>query len=168
MSSCKESDHPGLESNHTGFGKGRCSVTKNHRYLALSEFESHVEINMGSEKGFGVVFSIVFLVIGLYPLVHGGQVRLWSVVVALILLALAFLAPKTLSLPNRLWFKLGMALGAVVAPIVMALVYFTTVAPIGLIIRLTGKDLLREELEKDANSYWIERDQPVGSMKDQF
>jgi ABC-type Fe3+-siderophore transport system permease subunit len=90
----------------------------------LSEFESHVEINMGSEKGFGVVFAIVFFLIGLYPLLHGGPVRLWALVAACILLALAFLAPKTLSVPNKLWFKLGMALGAIVAPIVMALVYF--------------------------------------------
>jgi len=123
---------------------------------------------MGSEKGFGVVFAIVFVLIGLYPLVHGGRVRLWALVAAFILLALAFLAPKALSVPNKLWFKLGMVLGAIIAPIVMALVYFTTVAPIGLIIRLTGKDLLREKLDKSAKSYWIERDQPVGSMKDQF
>ena len=134
----------------------------------MSEFESHVEINMGSEKGFGIVFAIVFFLIGLYPLLHGGPVRLWAVVAACILLALAFLAPKTLSVPNKLWFKLGMALGAIVAPIVMAFVYFTTVAPTGLLIRLTGKDLLREKLDRNAKSYWIERDQPVGSMKDQF
>jgi hypothetical protein len=134
----------------------------------LSEFESHVEVNMGSEKSFGIVFAIVFSLIGLYPLVHGADVRLWALIIALVLLVLSFLAPKTLSLPNKLWFKLGMALGAIVAPVVMALVYFTTVVPIGLIIRLMGKDPLREKLDKDADSYWIERDQPVGSMKDQF
>lgn len=134
----------------------------------MSEFKSHVEVNMGSEKGFGIVFAIVFLLIGLYPLLHGENVRLWALVAALVLLALAFLAPKTLSVPNKLWFKLGMLLGAVVAPIVMALVYFITVVPIGLLIRLTGKDLLREKLDKKATSYWIKRDQPVGTMKDQF
>lgn len=134
----------------------------------MSEFKSHVEVNMGSEKGFGIVFAIVFSLIGLYPLLHGESVRLWALVVTLVLLVLAFLAPKTLSAPNKLWFKLGMVLGAIVAPIVMALVYFTTVAPIGLMIRLTGKDLLREKLDRHASSYWIERDQSVGSMKDQF
>ena len=123
---------------------------------------------MGSEKGFGIVFAILFSLIGFYPLLHGGNVRLWALAVALILLALAFLAPKTLSVLNKLWFKLGMALGAVVAPIVMALVYFMTVVPTGLLIRLTGKDLLREKLDRNAKSYWIKRDQPVGSMKDQF
>ncbi len=123
---------------------------------------------MGSEKSFGIVFAIVFSLIGLYPLVHGADVRLWALIIALVLLVLAFLAPKILSVPNKLWFKLGMALGAIVAPVVMALVYFTTVVPIGLIIRLMGKDPLREKLDKDADSYWIKRDQPVGSMKDQF
>ena len=144
------------------------TTKSNHWCLTVSEFESHVEINMGSEKSFGIVFAIVFFLIGLYPLLHGQNVRLWALIVALILLVLAFLAPKTLSIPNKLWFKLGMALGAVVAPVVMALVYFITVVPTGLLIRLSGKDLLREKLDRSANSYWIERDQPVGSMKDQF
>ena len=81
---------------------------------------------------------------------------------------LACVAPKLLAIPNKLWFKLGLALGAVVAPVVMALVYFTTVVPIGLIMRLMGKDMLRQKLNKNAKSYWIVRDQPMGSMKDQF
>lgn len=123
---------------------------------------------MGSEKGFGIIFAIVFSVIGLYPLLAGEGVRLWSLVVALVFFVLAYLAPKTLSVPNKLWFKLGMALGAIVAPIVMALVYIIAVTPTGLIVRLCGKDLLRQKLDKNAKSYWIERDQPVGSMKDQF
>ena len=134
----------------------------------MSEFESHVEVKMGSERGFGIVFAIIFALIGLYPLLHGESMRWWALVVALLFSLLAFLAPRTLSVPNRLWFKLGMALGAIVAPVVMALVYFLTVVPTGLIIRLTGKDLLREKLDREAGSYWIERKLPVGSMKDQF
>ena len=78
------------------------------------------------------------------------------------------MAPKILSVPNKLWFKLGLALGGVVAPVLMALVYFTTVVPIGLIMRLMGKDLLRQKLNKNAKSYWIERNAPMGSMRDQF
>ena len=123
---------------------------------------------MGSEKGFGIVFAIFFLLVGLYPLVHGEGVRLWVLVAAIILLVVAFLAPKILSLPNKVWFKLGVALGAIIAPIVMAIVYFITVVPTGLIIRLIGKDLLKEKLDRNATSYWIEREQPVGSMKNQF
>jgi len=81
---------------------------------------------------------------------------------------LTFTAPQVLSLPNKLWFMFGTLLGSIVAPIVMALVYFITVLPIGLIMRLLGKDLLKQKLDKNAKSYWIERDEPIGPMKNQF
>ena len=81
---------------------------------------------------------------------------------------LAYLAPKVLSVPNKLWFKLGIGVGSIFAPVVMAVIYFSTVVPIGLIMKLIGKDLLRQKLDKNAKSYWIERNEPMGSMKDQF
>ena len=81
---------------------------------------------------------------------------------------LALLAPRALSSPNKLWFKFGLLLGSIVAPIVMALIYFVTILPTGLIMRLLGKDLLKPKLDKNAKSYWIERTEPVGSMKNQF
>ena len=133
-----------------------------------SDSRNHFEVKSGSEKNFGIVFAAVFLLIGLYPLMDAEGVRLWAVGMALVFVTLAYLAPKTLALPNKLWFKLGLFLGAVVAPVVMTLVFFTTVVPIGLIMRLIGKDLLQLKLYKNAESYWIERNQPVGSMKDQF
>jgi hypothetical protein len=133
-----------------------------------SEFKSHIEVPRGSEKGFGVVFCIVFLLIGLYPLVSGENMRLWAVGMALAFLTLAYLKPQALSFPNKLWFKLGVALGAVIAPIIMLLVYLTTVVPIGLIMRLMGKDLLRQKLDGNAKSYWIDRNEPISSMKNQF
>ena len=123
---------------------------------------------MPSEKSFGNVFAVVFFLIAFYPLLDGGDPQLWAVGVAFLLAAVAYLAPRLLALPNKLWFKLGMALGAVIAPIVMGLVYFTTVVPVGLVMRLMGKDLLQQKLDAEAKSYWIERKQPVGSMKDQF
>ncbi|MCG8547991.1 MAG: SxtJ family membrane protein [Alphaproteobacteria bacterium] len=134
----------------------------------MSEIEGHVEIKRGSERGFGIVFAIVFALIGLYPLWNGDPVRLWAMIIAVAFLALALIAPRTLALPNRLWFRLGMALGAVVAPIVMFVVYAIAVVPVGLIMRLLGKDLLRQRLDQNAKSYWIDRERPVGSMKDQF
>jgi len=73
-----------------------------------------------------------------------------------------------LELPNKLWFKFGMLLGSIIAPVVMALVYFITVVPTGLIMRLLGKDLLKQKLDKNAKSYWIKRSEPIGSMKNQF
>lgn len=134
----------------------------------MSEIEGHVEIKRGSERGFGIVFAIVFALIGLYPLWNGDPVRLWALIIAVAFLALALIAPRTLALPNRLWFRLGMALGAIVAPIVMFVVYAIAVVPVGLIMRLLGKDLLRQRLDQNAKSYWINRERPVGSMKDQF
>lgn len=134
----------------------------------MSEFKSHVETKMGSEKGFSIVFTIVFLIIGFYPLLNSENIRLWSLFVALILLVIGSFSPKILSVPNKLWFKLGIFLGAIIAPIVMALVYVVSVVPIGLLVRLMGKDLLQQKLDKSIKSYWIEREQPVGSMRDQF
>jgi hypothetical protein len=121
-----------------------------------------------SDKSFGIVFSIVFLIIALYPLVSSEQVRLWALAISIVFFFLAFAAPKILTLPNKLWFKFGILLGSIIAPIVMALVYFITVLPTGLIMRLLGKDLLKQKLDKNAKSYWIERGKPMGSMKNQF
>ena len=134
----------------------------------MSEYKACIEVESGSEKSFGIVFAIVFLLIGFYPLVDKKDIHLWSLIIALIFFLLAYFAPKVLSVPNKLWFRLGSALGAIVAPVVMAFVYFTTVVPIGLIMRLMGKDLLRQKLDKNAKSYWIERDEPMRSMRDQF
>jgi len=131
-------------------------------------FQKNSEIGLGSNKSFGIVFAIVFLIVALYPLLNSEGLRIWALIVSAVFLLLVFIAPKTLSLPNRLWFKFGMILGSIIAPIVMALVYFITVLPTGLIMRLLGKDLLKQKLDKNAKSYWIERTEPMGSMKNQF
>ena len=134
----------------------------------MSEIASHVSTEQSSEKSFGVVFSIVFLIVALYPLVNSEGLRMWALVVSIIFFLLAFLAPKILVLPNKLWFKFGLLIGSIVAPIVMAFVYFVTVLPTGLIMRLLGKDLLKQKLDKNAKSYWVKRSEPMGSMKNQF
>ena len=129
---------------------------------------NNINNKQGSEKSFGIVFSIVFLIVALYPLINSEDIYIWALVVSSVLLLLAFLAPNVLSLPNKLWFRFGILLGSIIAPIVLTLVYFVTVLPIGLIMRLLGKDLLKQKLDKNAKSYWIERSEPVGSMKNQF
>ena len=134
----------------------------------MSEQKRHITVKTGSEKSFGIVFAIVFLLIGIYPLIDGSEIRFWSLIIALIFFMLAYVAPQYLSVPNKLWFKLGFLLGAVVSPIVMALVYYSTVVPIGMFMKLLGKDLLNKKIDSSAKTYWIERDQPVGSMKNQF
>ena len=134
----------------------------------MSETTSHIAIEQSSEKSFGIVFSIVFLIVALYPLINSEGLRIWALVVSIIFFLLAFLAPKILVLPNKLWFKFGLLIGSIVAPIVMAFVYFVTVLPTGLIMRLLGKDLLKQKLDKNAKSYWVKRSEPMGSMKNQF
>ena len=119
-------------------------------------------------KSFGILFSVVFLIVSLYPLINSEDIRFWAIIISTIFLLLAFTAPQVLILPNKLWFKFGILLGSIIAPIVMALVYFLTVLPTGLIMRLLGKDLLRQKLDKAAKSYWIERSELMGSMKNQF
>ena len=134
----------------------------------MSEKSSHIAIEQSSEKSFGIVFSIVFLIVALYPLINSEGLRIWALVASIIFFFLTFIAPKVLVFPNKLWFKFGLLLGSIVAPIFMAFVYFVTVLPTGLIMRLLGKDLLKQKLDKNAKSYWIERKEPMGSMKNQF
>ncbi len=136
----------------------------------MSELTSHTatDAERSSPKSFGIVFFIVFLIIALYPLITSEGLRIWALVTSFVFLLLAFVAPKTLSIPNMLWFKFGLLLGSIIAPIVMALVYFVSVLPTGLIMRLLGKDLLKQKLDKNVKSYWIERSMPMGSMKNQF
>jgi hypothetical protein len=136
--------------------------------LNMIEIKKNIEVDKGSEKSFGVVFSVVFLIVALYPLTSSEDFRVWALAVSAIFLLLAYITPKALSLPNRLWFKFGILIGSIVAPIVMTLVYYITIFPTGLVMRLLGKDLLKQELDKNAKSYWIERSEPMGSMKNQF
>ena len=134
----------------------------------MTEISRHISTEQSSEKSFGVVFSIVFLIVTLHPLINSEGIRIWALVVSIIFFLLAFLAPKTLAFPNKLWFKFGLLIGSIVAPIVMAFVYFVTVLPTGLIMRFLGKDLLKQKLDKNAKSYWVKRSEPMGSMKNQF
>ena len=130
--------------------------------------KDYIKEGFKAERSFGILFSIVFLCVALYPLLVNGSVRFWSLFVAFVFVVLAYLFPSTLSFLNRLWIKLGIILGHFVSPIVMAAIYFLTVFPIGFVMRLLGKDLLRQKLDKKAKSYWVEPSKLVGSMKDQF
>jgi len=121
-----------------------------------------------TNRSFGIVFSIVFLIVSLYPLMDSKGLYLWALIVSAIFILLAFVAPQTLAIPNKLWLRFGVLLGSIIAPIVMALVYFVTVLPTGIVMRLLGKDLLKQKLDKSAKSYWIERKESIGSMKNQF
>ena len=134
----------------------------------MSELNSHINTEQSTEKSFGVVFSIVFLIVALYPIINSEGLRIWALVLSVIFLILAYVSPKLLSFPNKLWFKFGLLIGSIVAPLAITIVYFVAVLPTGLIMRLLGKDLIKKKIDKNLNSYWIERKEPMGSMKNQF
>ena len=110
---------------------------------------------------------IVFLLIAIWPVFKGESFRVWSILIALIFLILGLLKSKLLSPLNLIWVKFGELLGRIIAPVVMAIIYFIIITPIGLFMSLIGKDLLNTKFSKD-NSYWIKRKKNIGSMKRQF
>ena len=125
------------------------------------------DIKIGSNKSFGIVFFVVFLLISLYPLLNNEDIRIWSLVISFIFLILGILDSKILSPLNKLWFKFGIFLGKVISPIIMGFIFFLVVTPIGLIMRLLGKDVLNLK-NSDIKSYWIEKTGPKSKMKNQF
>ena len=122
---------------------------------------------IGSNRSFGIVFFVLFLLICLWPLLNDNSIRIWSLIIAIIFLILGLLNSKFLTPLNRSWLKFGELLGRVVSPLVMGLVYFVILTPIGLFMRLIQKDLLGTKFSKK-NSYWIKRDKNIGTMKRQF
>ena len=126
---------------------------------------------MGSNRALGIVFTTVFLVIAFWPLLSDGTVRIWSLSIAGLFLAMAFVCPQLLTPLNRVWFKFGLLLHRTVSPVVMAFLYFLTVTPTALIMRLFGKRPLDLDFDKNAETYWIERN-PRGpspdTMRNQF
>ena len=125
------------------------------------------KIKTSSNKSFGIVFFIVFLIISLYPLIKDGNLRLWSLIVSLIFLILGLINSTILTPLNRLWFKFGIFLGKIVSPIILGTIFFLIVTPTGLLLRLFGKDVINLKYNKD-NSYWIKKTGPKSNMKDQF
>ena len=121
-----------------------------------------------SNKSFGLLFFVVFLIIGLWPLKNGENLNFYFITVSIIFLILGLINSKLLSPLNKSWIKLGEILGIIIAPIVMALVYFVILTPVSLIVRMFGKDLLSLKLLKEKETYWIERKKSLGSMKKQF
>ena len=119
-------------------------------------------------RSFGLLFFIVFLFLALWPLTKKGEINLYLISIALIFLVLGLLNSKILSPLNKAWIKLGELLGTIIAPIVMALVYFIVLTPISLIVRIFGKDLLGLKFLKNKETYWIQRKKDLNSMKKQF
>ena len=125
------------------------------------------EIKISSNRSFGIVFFIVFLIIAIYPFFKNEDVRLWSLIISLIFLILGLINSKILTPLNRLWFKFGIFLGRLISPIIMGIIFFIVVTPIGFVMRLLGKDVLNLKYSNN-QSYWIEKTGPKSKMKNQF
>ena len=125
------------------------------------------DVKLPSNKSFGIVFTAFFLIISFWPLLSGSEIRIWSLIIAVIFFILGLINSKILTPLNRLWFKFGLMLGKIVSPIVLGIVFFLVVTPTGIIMRLIGKDSLNLK-KKNYESYWIEKDNENNTMKNQF
>ncbi len=125
------------------------------------------EIKLGSNRSFGIVFFVVFLLIATYPLINKSDLRVWSLIISLIFLVLALANSKILTPLNKLWFRFGIFLGKIFSPLIMGIIFFLVVTPTGLIMRLLQKDILALKYNKK-KSYWIEKTGPKSKMKNQF
>ena len=120
-----------------------------------------------TNKNFGIVFSVIFLIISLFPLINDGSLRIWSLIVSTVFLFLGLTNSKILTPLNKIWFKFGLLLGRIVSPVIIGFIFFLVVTPTALIMRLIGKDLLNLKFNKH-QSYWIEKTFPKSKMKNQF
>ena len=128
---------------------------------------NYKNLKISSNRSFGIVFFIFFLVIAIYPLLDGRELRYWSLIISFLFLILGLLNSKILTPLNKIWFKFGIFLGNFIAPIVMAIVFFFVVTPTGFLMKIIKKDLIN--LKKNNNeTYWIEKKEITSSMKNQF
>ena len=127
----------------------------------------NTEIKISSNQSFGFVFSFIFLIIALWPLLHMESIRHWSIAISIIFFILGVLNSKILTPFNRLWFKFGILLGSIISRIIMLIIFFFVVTPIGLFMRIIGKDLLYLK-KNNKKTYWIKKENLKSSMKNQF
>ena len=139
--------------------------------MAHEDLTREQDVEGSSDRAFGVVFAVVFLLIAGWPLFFGGTLRWWAMAASALFALTAMLKPALLAGLNRRWMKLGILLGKIVSPIALGLLFYGVVTPIGLMMRLTGKDPLRLKFDRGADSYWIRREPPgppPASMTNQF
>ncbi|MDB3889076.1 SxtJ family membrane protein [Candidatus Pelagibacter sp.] len=125
-------------------------------------------IKAGSIRGFGIVFFFVFTIIALYPLLNNHEIRFWSLIIGFIFLFLGMVKSPLLKPLNLIWFKFGLFLGKMIAPIIMGIVYFIVVFPTFLILKLFKRNYLNIKYERNKNSYWINVENKQTTMRDQF
>jgi hypothetical protein len=134
--------------------------------MLISRQKQEIKINKKNNITFGILFFIFFFIIGLYPLVSVGVIRIWSVFLSLVFLIITIIRPNLFTFLNRSWIQLGIFLGKIISPIVMGLAFFFVVTPIGILVRVLKKDVMG--LKRGASSYWINRENKIQTMKKQF
>ena len=134
--------------------------------MQISRQKQEIKINKKNNITFGILFFIFFLIIGFFPLISAGIIRIWSVVLSLVFLIITIIRPNLFTFLNRSWIQFGIFLGKIISPIVMGLVFFFVVTPIGILVRILKKDVMG--LKREASSYWINREDKLQSMKKQF
>ena len=125
------------------------------------------DIKISSNRSFGIVFFIFFLIIALYPLLNNQNIRLWSLIISMVFLILGLLNSNLLRPLNKIWFRFGLLLGKVVSPLIMSIIFFLVVTPIGIFMKVLGKDLINLKFN-NKKTYWIEKSGPKSKMKNQF
>ena len=125
------------------------------------------DIKNSSNKSFGILFFVVFLIIAIYPLLNEGNFRFWSLIIAIIFLILGILNSKILTPLNKTWIKFGLFLGSIISPIIMGVIFFFVVTPISFVMKVLGKDILNLK-QNNNNTYWIKKSGPKSKMKNQF
>ena len=134
----------------------------------MSKIMNNDKLQMSSNKSFGIVFFVFFLIISLFPLFKDGNIRIWAMVLAIIFLILGLLNSTILNPLNKIWIKFGILLGTIISSILMGIVFFVVVTPTSLIMRILGKNLLGLKKDNTKRSYWLERSSIKSKMKNQF
>jgi len=125
------------------------------------------DVKVSSNRSFGIVFFVVFILIAIYPLTNDENIRIWSIIVSLVFLILGIFNSKILTPLNIIWSKFGFFLGKIVSPLVMGIIFFFVVTPTGLLMKIFKKDLLNLKYNDD-ETYWIKKNEPKSKMKNQF
>jgi hypothetical protein len=128
--------------------------------------ENSINIKSKNNITFGILFFIFFLIIGLYPLISNEPIRIWSFIVSMVFLIITIIKHNLFTFLNKLWIKFGILLGKIISPIVMGLVFFFVVTPVGILVKILKKDIMG--LKRGKTSYWINREDKLQSMKKQF
>jgi hypothetical protein len=134
----------------------------------ISEKLKEVKVEKRDLQIFGSIWSGIFLVISLYPVWSGGELRVWSLSIAILFLAVSLLKPELLEKFYSIWVKFGEVIGGFTSKIIMFIIYFGLFTPVSLFFKIIGKDPLNRKIDRDSSTYWVERDSQPESMKNQF